>query len=103
MTVETMPSGAVVARIVGELDLATTPRVEEALPQEAPRVVVDLSGCTFLDSSGVRLLSRLTATAGERGDRLELVAIDPGILRILEITGLTTTLDIHSSLEDVAY
>ena len=44
--------------VTGELDLATAPRLDEALAgaRRPSVVVVDLSGCTFLDSAGIRTL-----------------------------------------------
>jgi anti-anti-sigma factor len=90
-----------VVRITGELDLATSPRLEEALAARAPgaRLVIDLSGCTFLDSSGVRVLVTTATARAEEGDRLELVVVDPAIARVLAITGVDTVVDIHPSLE----
>ena len=60
---EMVPGGAVVLRVSGELDLASAPRLEEALATvSADPTVIDLSACTFLDSSGVRVL----ASAGRK-------------------------------------
>ncbi len=93
--------GGVVVSVQGELDLATAPRLEEVLASRAPgsRVVIDLSGCTFLDSSGVRVLALTANEAAADGARLELVVVDAGIARVLEITGIDTLIDVHSSLE----
>jgi anti-anti-sigma factor len=98
---ESTPAGDVVVRITGELDLATSPRLGEALAARAPgaRLVIDLSGCTFLDSSGVRVLSTTATAAAEHGGRLELVVVDPAIARVLAITGVDTMIDVHTSLE----
>jgi anti-anti-sigma factor len=99
--VETMPGGSVVVRVSGDLDLATTPGLEEALATagDAPRLVLDLSECTFLDSSGVRVLTTSARTASERGASFDLVAADPGVLRVLEITGVDTMATVHPSLD----
>ena len=60
-------------------------------------LAIDLSACTFLDSSGMRAI----AAAAERHPRVSIVATDPGILRILEITALDTMLPVHASLDEV--
>jgi anti-sigma B factor antagonist len=97
---ETTSAGAAVVHVSGELDLATAPRLEEAVASAPPAtpIVIDLSGCTFLDSAGMRSLvnaSRRTLPEG----RIHLVTTDPGILRVLEITGIDTVVAVHASVE----
>jgi anti-sigma B factor antagonist len=96
---ETLP-GAVVVHVEGELDMATVRELEDAISSSgsAPRLVVDLTACTFVDSAGVRAL---VSAAGDRpADReLALVATDPGILRVLQITGVDTVIPVHASRE----
>lgn len=93
--------GGTVVSVHGELDLATAPQLEEALAARAPgtRLVIDLSGCTFLDSSGVRVLALTANTVAGEGGRLELVVVDSAIGRVLEITGIDGLMDVHPSLE----
>ena len=61
----------------GELDLATAPRLAEAaesqLSQQPQSLVVDLTGTTFLDSSGARELVRIARRAAEESVALEVV------------------------------
>ena len=79
----------VVVRVEGELDLASAAAFEDALVSRhgSPEVIVDLSSCTFLDSSGMRAI----AGAAREASRVSIVATDPSILRVLEITALDTT------------
>jgi anti-sigma B factor antagonist len=88
---------SVVVRVDGELDMANAASFEEAFPasEDASHVVVDLSGCTFLDSAGTRAL----ASAVRQAEQLSIVATDPGVLRVLEITALDTMVAIHPSLD----
>jgi anti-anti-sigma factor len=64
-------------RVRGELDVATVPRLTEAVTdvlESAPAaLVVDLSETTFLDSSGARQLARTARAADELGVLLEVV------------------------------
>lgn len=56
---------ASVVTVVGEVDLATAPTLADHLRQAADggeAVVVDLTGCTFIDSSGFRVLHEAAAT-----------------------------------------
>ena len=71
----------------GELDLAAAPRLTEALLDFASsegELHLNLSGLTFLDSSGLHVI---LALADSRGDDRPVVLLNPHtlILRILEI------------------
>lgn len=101
-TVETAREGALVIRVTGDLDLASSPRFEEALATAptATHVVIDLTGCTFLDSSGVRAVIQTVHEVSEGGQRVDVVAASAAILRVLEITGVNRMVSIHLSLED---
>jgi anti-sigma B factor antagonist len=96
-----MRDSAMVVSVHGELDLATAPRLEEELTTRTPgkHLVIDLTGCTFLDSSGVRVLALTASALSEEEGRLAVVASDAGIVRVLEITGIDTLIDVHSSLD----
>jgi anti-anti-sigma factor len=65
----------------------------------ADPTVIDLSQCTFLDSSGVRVLASAGRGISESGRRFALVTTDPGLLRIFEITGVDSMLAVHQSTE----
>lgn len=87
----------VVVRVEGELDMASAGTFEEAM-NSAPmtqHVILDLSACTFLDSTGMRVIA---ATVKE-APRVSVVATDPGVLRVLEITAVDTMVSVHPSLE----
>lgn len=85
----------VVAR--GELDLASAPQLRSALMRatadDPSRLVVDLTGVTFVDSTGIGVIIG-TMRRGERRDRdLRIRGASPGVRRILEIAGLTALLE----------
>ena len=87
--------------IAGEVDLATAPRLEEALADVVSEVVVlDLSRCTFLDSAGIRTLVAASRRLSDAGRTLRIVSVDPGIIRLLEITAVDTLIGVHPSLDD---
>ena len=52
--------GAIVIEVSGELDLAAAPELDRMLGDADParHVVVDLAGCSFVDSSGLQVLIR---------------------------------------------
>ena len=63
--------------VTGELDLLTAPQlaeqVEAALAEQPPLVALDLSGTTFIDSSGARQVARCAKAAGRAGAALQVV------------------------------
>lgn len=87
---------------IGELDMTSAPELEkavEAVRGAAGRVVVDLSGIVFLDSSGLSTLVRCRRDLDELGASLRLVAPKGhGPRRVLEISRLTESLGVVSSL-----
>lgn len=95
------PSGAVVVRVIGEVDLATVSEMERALAasDSSQRVVVDLTECTFLDSSALHVLLAAAAKA-EREDGFAIVAPEGGVRRLLDIAGADATVPLHSTLDE---
>lgn len=78
------------ARLSGELDLAS---FDEATSRLGPLfeaqgdVVIDLSGVSFIDSSGIRLLIRVHQ-ADHGGGGLIVRSAQPQVARVLRIAGL---------------
>lgn len=92
--------GAVRVSLVGELDLASAQQMEEhfaKVDEQAPRrVVVDLSGLTFIDSSGLRMLLLADARAREHSYELVLLAGPEPVQRVFEMTGALDVLRFES-------
>ncbi len=91
-----------VLRVVGELDLSTHERLGEELTSIATgggAIVVDLEGCDFIDSSGIRALLIGRQAAEDNGGTLALAAAKPQVVRILDVAGLASALPIHASAE----
>lgn len=85
--------GALTVAVSGEIDLATSPVVTEAitgaLASGGVRTVdVDLSDVTFLDSSGISLLLKGRRDADERGVGYRVTGAHGTPLEILEIAGV---------------
>lgn len=74
----------------GELDVANAGRVKRALlSAESQRVVVDLSGLSFIDSSGLTALIHAHNAITGSGRRFELRGARDAVKRVFEISGLT--------------
>ena len=96
--------GVAVLGVAGEVDLATAPRLEAAIElafdPPVPRVVLDLSGVTFLASRGLAVLLDAHRRAAEHDVRLEVVVGGPPVRRVLEISGLIAVLRCHATLAE---
>ncbi len=96
--------GVVVITVAGELDLYTAPRLKEnllvALEDDVLKVVVDMTGVHFIDSSALGVLIGGVKRLKPRGGRLVLVSVDENVNWILQITGLNSVFDIFTSRED---
>ncbi len=95
--------GTCVVKVAGELDIETHEKLADCLVREAERgaVVVDLTACEFIDSSGIRaLLLGIRAAGGEDTTRFAIAAPNEQVQRILEMTGLDTAVPVHSSVDD---
>jgi anti-sigma B factor antagonist len=83
--------GHAVVTATGELDLYTAPRLQAALAGllrgDVDRIVVDLAGVEFCDSTGMNVLLSAMKRIKEQGGSLELAAPRPAVKRILQVTG----------------
>lgn len=83
-----------VVTVVGEVDFANQQRfqaaVDRALAAGPARLVMDLAGVRFMDSSALRIL----VLATQREATVDLRAPSRAVRRLLEISGLTGLLRI---------
>ncbi len=90
--------------VSGELDLASSPMLEERLDQvfgsDAPLVILDLRELDFMDSTGLSVLIRAHHTAEEADRRLYLVKGPPQVQRLLSLTGVGERLSVLEAPED---
>jgi anti-sigma B factor antagonist len=86
------PDPANVLPLEGEIDLHRSPRVERSLAsmikKHPDRIVVDLSGVTFIDSSGMAVLIRAMQNMKEYGGMLTLSGINENVRPIFETARL---------------
>jgi anti-anti-sigma factor len=87
--------GSLILRLSGDLDLSSTPEFERAvawgLDTSPKRLVLDLTGLTFIDSCGLRAI--LTAQrAGERAQCALSVVPGEQARRLFDLTGVSESL-----------
>lgn len=89
---------AVVIEVTGELDLASSPALEEELQRAAasstPLVIVDLRRLEFMDSTGLSVLVKAHQRAIDNGQRLGIVRGPQQVERLLNLTGVAERLTI---------
>jgi anti-sigma B factor antagonist len=96
-------AGIAVVTMYGEHDISTEPLLVRALEEAAAHssVVVDLSECSFIDSTVIAALIRGAKSTHARGDRFALV-IPPEqrhVARIAQMVRLGELLSLHDSRE----
>ncbi|MFF7441650.1 STAS domain-containing protein [Streptomyces sp. NPDC008122] len=102
--VEIRDGRTAVLTVAGELDMETADRLQELLAEQFGqgrcRLVLDLSALDFMDSSGLNVLIKAVNKARESDGDLYLAAPTPAVRRILEITGVMTTIPPHDAVAD---
>ena len=92
--------------VAGELDLATAPRLEEALraaeESDAKTVLLDLRELDFMDSTGLRAIISADQRARESGHHFAVVQGDENVKRVFEVTRLHERVQIVDAPEDLA-
>lgn len=104
-----LDDGLRVVAVRGELDLSTASDLEgpleEVIAAKDASVLIDLSECEFIDSTGIALIvrawQRLDRGAGGEGNgRVVICSANDQVRRVLEITGLELSIPIHSSRDE---
>jgi anti-anti-sigma factor len=108
-TAAQLDDGVRVVTVRGELDLSTAAGLEgpldDAISSGDVSVLIDLSECEFIDSTGIALIvrawQRLDRSAGGEGSgRVVICSYNDQVRRVLEITGLELSIPIHSTREE---
>jgi anti-sigma B factor antagonist len=102
------PEDVYVVRITGEVDLSHEEELRgelrTAVAADSKGIVVDLTECEFIDSSGVRalLLSREAQNSEDGSERLAVAASSEQILRILSVMGIDRVIPIRPTADEAA-
>ncbi len=95
-----------VVRVKGEIDLASVGELENEvgglIESGTTRIIIDLTGVTFLDSTGLRTLLATHSRLAQLGGTLALVLNGGPVERLLDITGVADTFTVYPTLEAAA-
>jgi anti-sigma B factor antagonist len=101
---ESLGSDAWLVRVTGEADLATATQLGAALDDvadgRAARVIVDLAGTSFVDSTTLAVLLEAHRCLQEHGGDLVLVTGGAHVRRALELTHLDRAFRIEPTLAE---
>ncbi|RDH74185.1 anti-sigma factor antagonist [Mycolicibacterium moriokaense] len=102
-TTRSTPSGALVIRPEGRLNMVAAPALRKELhalvDNGSSRIVVDLSGTEFIDSSGLGALISGLKAARQAGGDLRIAAPTRQVSTVLELTNLNRVLRSHESAD----
>ena len=93
-----------VVSVSGELDQGTEPQLREALATvldeaDGP-VLVNLSDCHFIDSTGLGLLVETKRRLSEARRRFAVCCPDEDVRRLLELTGIDEAVGLFDTLDE---
>ena len=105
LTVQHEPiADGLVVRFEGQVDILSAPdmraELDKACTEAEGTLIANLTGLTFLGSVGIAELMRVQQQCEDGG--VHFVVIAPQFIRrLLDITGVSSTLDVRASEDDV--
>jgi len=104
LEVEKLPGSTealTIYKAAGKLALET---VSEFLPrlraETAQRVILDMSGVSFMDSAGVGALVSLFVSRRNQGKQFGLAALPPQAVAVVTVAGLQNLLPVYKTVEE---
>jgi anti-sigma B factor antagonist len=96
---------ATVIAVSGELDLASSPALQEELDRvaasDATLLIIDLRDLDFMDSTGLSVLVRAHQRIEEQGRQLAMVKGPQQVQRLLSLTGVADRLTLVDAPEEL--
>ncbi len=95
---------ATIFDITGHIDLANSPELRKTLLKElrenkTPRVILNLTGVRYIDSSGVASLVEGLKAARDQGLRFILFGLSPSAREVLQLSRLINIFEVHENEE----
>lgn len=72
----------------------------ETVKAGAKKIVIDLAGVEYMDSTGIGELVGAHSIAGAAGARIKLVRLPEKVANLLRLTRLSTVFQIHETVEE---
>jgi anti-sigma B factor antagonist len=100
---EVLEGGDTLVRAAGELDIHTCPEFQKVLiaaRDRGPRLVIDLSDVTFMDSTALGVLVMLQR---DMARPLDVVVTQQHLRKVLVITGLDSVFALHRTVDEAQH
>jgi anti-anti-sigma factor len=92
--------GTAVYRIVGRIDLLTSPKLQSSISSVisggSPRVILDMREVTFMTSAGLRFILTIAKQATAAKGGLAVFGVPPAVNEVFEIAGFQNIIPIVS-------
>lgn len=104
LTIESRREGeaAAVLALAGEVDVSNVGEARAAalslLEDGTKRLILDISGVTYMDSSGLGMLVGVLKRLRESEGELAIAGAAPGVKRLFEITGLEQIFSLYDDM-----
>ncbi|MER8225315.1 STAS domain-containing protein [Streptomyces sp. NPDC094143] len=99
--VATATDGIRMLNLTGEIDHHTGNQLRRALDVTGtarPRIVIDMRRVTFMDSTGINILTAAYQAVTEASGRLRLAAPTDSVLYVLQLVGIDDVIDCRETL-----
>lgn len=98
-------NGWTVLSVGGEVDVATAGQLRDQvtgmIASGTQRIIADLDGVDFMDSTGLGVLVGAHKSLVEVGGAMRVVCSQPTILKVFDITGLNAVIPLVDKIDDV--
>ena len=103
IAVETSKEGIVIFRLTGKLNMVYAPALRQEIAEQTSaghnKIVIDMSGVDFMDSSGLGALINGLKGARQGGGDLRIAAPVEQVKLVLKLTNLDRVIKTYSSAE----
>jgi anti-sigma B factor antagonist len=97
-------NGITAYEIKGDIDINSSPEIrdsfEKVIKNKAMKVLVNLNGVSYVDSSGLATLVEMLKKTRSYGGRLRISNLAPKVKSLFEITKLEKLFEIFDTAED---
>lgn len=94
-------SGVDILSVKGAITYSSSPAFNDAIAAaSAPRLIIDLTEVTSIDSMAIGALVRAFVSCHKSGRKLVLVGLNHRVKNVLQITGVDPLFDIYATLPE---